>query len=118
MIFHDDFQVPINLSFMDKKDLTVQLLFDAIDKTVQFKKKDPNFEIQTDKKLKISIIIADNPSGSGRSKKSTLPGKRIMLQTSTEDEQYKKIYKQTVINEYCTNLNSVYKIKITITYVC
>ena len=39
LIFHDDFQVPINLSFMDKKDLTVQLLFDAIDKTVQSKKK-------------------------------------------------------------------------------
>ena len=111
LIFHDDFQVPINLSFMDKKDLTVQLLFDAIDKTVQSKKKDPNFEIQTDKKLKISIIIADNPSGSGRSKKSTLPGKRKMLQTSNEDEQYKKIDKQTVINEYCTKLNSVYKIK-------
>ncbi len=50
MIFHDDFQVPINLSLMDKQDLTVQMVFDATDKTVQSKTKDPYLEIQTNKK--------------------------------------------------------------------
>ena len=42
---------------MDKKDLTVQLVFDAIDKTVQSKKKDPNFEIQSNKKLKFQLLL-------------------------------------------------------------
>jgi len=38
LIFHDDLEVPINLALMDKQDLTVQLVFDTIDKTVQSKK--------------------------------------------------------------------------------
>ncbi len=102
LVFHEDFQVPINLSFMDKQDLTVQMVFDAIDKTVQSKKKDPNFEIQANKKMTISLIITENPVGTGRS-----------YNYNNKPVKYKRIDKQTIQNtaEYCQNLYSVYIVK-------
>ena len=101
LLFHEDFQVPINLSFMDKNDLTVQMVFDAIDKTVQSKKKDPNFEIQSNKKMSISIIIAENPKGSGRKFTNQNKTKPILVD------------KNSILNikEYCLNLQSVHIIK-------
>ncbi len=88
---------------MDKQDLTVQMVFDAIDKTVQSKKKDPNFEIQTNKKMTISIIITENPVGTGRqyNYNKDVPVK------------YKKIDKKSIETtaQYCQNLYSVYIVK-------
>ena len=66
LITHEDFQTPISLPFIDKKALTIDLVFDSLDRVVQSKKKDPTFEQKSNKKMQIAIFIADNPKGSGR----------------------------------------------------
>ena len=65
-IAHDDFNENVNLEFMDKDKLTVDMCFDALDSVVQSKKKRPGYEIQSKNKMSFSIIIAENPKGAGR----------------------------------------------------
>ena len=64
-IYHDDFSDPINSAFMDKKDLTVKMMFDTLERVVQSKKNTPLFEISSKKNMKIYIFSADNPIGKG-----------------------------------------------------
>jgi len=99
LIFHDDLEVPINLAFMDNQDLTVQLVFDTVDKTVQSKKKDPYFTIQSYKKMTISLIITENPEGSGRAFNYNKPRSKS-----------KTIVKSDILNfqEYVKSLKSVH----------
>ena len=78
-------------------------VFDAIDKTVQFKKKDPNFEIQLEKKIKISLTIAENPKGTER--------KFITDKKTNNSLKYIKIDKNDIMSNYCTNLKKVFKVK-------
>jgi hypothetical protein len=67
-INHDDFQDPINSAFMDKKDLTVKMMFDTLERVTQSKKKLPSFEITSKKNMSIYIFSADNPVGKGKKK--------------------------------------------------
>jgi hypothetical protein len=50
---------------MDKKDLTVKMMFDTLERVVQSKKNTPLFEISSKKNMKIYIFSADNPIGKG-----------------------------------------------------
>ena len=115
-IGHDDFNENVNLEFMDKDKLTVQMCFDALDSVVQSRKKRPGYEIQSKNKMTFSIIIAENPKGKGR---RCLTELEKSLRKSQKLDKITKIPKQrkwqsnnqvVTFEDFCKYKNSILEI--------
>ena len=66
VIMHEDFDNPVSMEFVDKDELTVEMVFQSLDLVVQSKKKNSNFEQRSNKKMQIAVFSVDNPKGRGR----------------------------------------------------
>ena len=109
-IGHDDFNENVNLEFMDKDKLTVQMCFDALDSVVQSRKKRPGYEIQSKNKMTFSIIIAENPKGRGRRCLTELEKSQRNLDKVSKKRNWRTNNHVVTFEDFCKYKNSILEI--------
>ena len=84
-IDHEAFSYPINTAFVDKEDLTVEMILSYFESIIQSLKIMDEFEQKLNNKIKISIIIANKLLGRGKQKMT-----RNNINSPEEYFQFKK----------------------------